>query len=373
MSKNEIQTEIMVSPARARSIIENLLPLRRSIFLWGSPGIGKSSIVNQIARDKGMGFVDLRLSQISLGDLIGIPYPAKEGDRVDGVRWAPPFFINQVREYSRTMNGVILFLDEFNCAIPAVLASAYQLVLERRAGVHELPENCYIVAAGNHESDRGVTFKMPTPLLNRFIHLNLTVSFDDWINYAVSNDYHYLVTGYLQENKADLFSFDPKSADRAFATPRSWEFVSDILHQYTKNYGTLQLSDSSDLHAVISGCVGSGIATKFISYLRQWEKLPKVNDVLSGKVTEYNFEDLSVIYSLIYNLAYELRQIFQKKDKNYETYVDRVVMFMHNNMPPEFVMVGLRVIVLTYKLRINLRGEAWNKINTRYKDIFQQM
>lgn len=372
-NKNEISTEITVSPNQAKNILSTLLPLRRAIFLWGSPGIGKSSIVSQIAHEKGMGFVDLRLSQISLGDLIGIPYPAKEGDRVEGVRWAPPYFINQVREYSRTMNGVVLFLDEFNCAIPAVLASAYQLVLERRVGVHELPENCYIIAAGNHESDRGVTFKMPTPLLNRFIHLNVGINFSDWIEYAVSKDYHYLVTGYLQENKADLFSFDPKNADKAFSTPRSWEFVSDILHQYTKEKGSLQLSDSVDLHAIISGCVGSGIATKFISYLRQWEKLPKVDDILSGKITQYKFEDLSVIFSLIYNLAYELRQIANSKAKNYDEICDRVVLFMHNNMPPEFVMVGLRVIILTYKLKINIKGEAWKKVSERYKDLFQQM
>ena len=107
-------------------------------FLWGAPGIGKSSIVKQIADEKGLDFIDLRLALMDPTDLKGIPFYDKE---THTALWAPPAFLPREGEG-------ILFLDELNSAAPAVQSSAYQLILDRRIGEYELPDGWAIVAAG---------------------------------------------------------------------------------------------------------------------------------------------------------------------------------------------------------------------------------
>ena len=124
---------------------------------------------------------------------------------------------------------IVLFLDELNLH-PSVQAAAYQLVLNKRIGQYNLPTNVKIVAAGNRETDRGVTYRMPSPLANRFRHINMEVNFEDWSIWATNNKVHQDVIGYLTYSKADLFDFDPKTSSQAFATPRSWNYVSEILN-----------------------------------------------------------------------------------------------------------------------------------------------
>ena len=129
------------------SVITSLSEQKVPTFLWGAPGIGKSSIVKQIADSLNIGFIDLRLALMDPTDLKGIPFYDKESH---SALWAPPAFL------PRDGTG-ILFLDELNSAPPSVQASAYQLILDRKVGEYELPDGWAIVSAGNRESDRGVT------------------------------------------------------------------------------------------------------------------------------------------------------------------------------------------------------------------------
>ena len=110
--------------------------------------------------------------------------------------WAPPAEL-PTEEFAAQFDNIVLFLDEMNSAAPAVQAAAYQLILNRRVGQYKLPDNVLIVAAGNREADKGVTYRMPAPLANRFVHLELAVDFDDWFQWAVENDIHQDVVGYL--------------------------------------------------------------------------------------------------------------------------------------------------------------------------------
>lgn len=123
--------------------LEALVAQKVPTFLWGAPGIGKSSIVKQIAQQKDVGFIDLRLALMDPTDLKGIPFYDKESHTA---LWAPPAFLPREGEG-------ILFLDELNSAAPAVQSSAYQLILDRRVGEYVLPDGWAIVAAGNREGD----------------------------------------------------------------------------------------------------------------------------------------------------------------------------------------------------------------------------
>jgi len=247
-------------------------------FLWGAPGIGKSSIVKQIAKEKGVAFIDLRLALMDPTDLKGIPFYDKESH---SALWAPPAFLPREGEG-------ILFLDELNSAPPSVQSSAYQLILDRRVGEYELPDGWAIVAAGNREGDRGVTYRMPAPLANRFVHYELEVSVADWRDWAYKSGLNENIIAYISYKNEHLFTFDAKSDTKSFATPRSWEYVANILNSGMRE---------SLLLESLSGTVGREVAVSFLSFLKVASRLPSIENIISAKEYEYS-DAVDVLYAL---------------------------------------------------------------------------
>ena len=267
-------------------LIESQIP----VFVWGSPGIGKSSIIKQIANDKGLDFVDLRLSLLDPTDLKGIPFFDQENHEAV---WASPNFLPK----NPNSKG-ILFLDEINTAPPSVQASAYQLVLDRKVGDYELPKGWSIVAAGNHESDRGVVYRMPPPLANRFVHLSMEVSFEDWKKWAYGHGIDSSIIAFLHYDGSRLFDFDPASNQKSFPTPRSWEYVDRILSSGLDN--TLLLE-------TISGAIGSQSATAFVSFKKVMHRLPNITKLLEGEEVEVE-HDSQVLFALIAGIVSHIKQ-----------------------------------------------------------------
>ncbi len=277
-----------------RSLIEEKIP----IFIWGSPGIGKSSIVKQIAQEKGLEFVDLRLSLLDPTDLKGIPFFDQEHNEAV---WASPSFLPK----DKNSKGV-LFLDEINTAPPSVQASAYQLVLDRKVGEYELPKGWSIVAAGNNESDRGVVYRMPPPLANRFVHLNMEVSFEDWKEWAYSNNIDSSIIAFLNYDQSKLFEFDPSKNEKSFPTPRSWEYVHRVLSSEV---------DERLLMEIVSGAVGNESATAFMSFRKVMHQLPNIDELLEGKELEVE-KDSQVLFALISGIVSNIKQNSTKEKIN---------------------------------------------------------
>jgi hypothetical protein len=331
-----------VTPSDARSRVLRAFKNKRPVFLWGPPGIGKSELIQGLTEDLGGACIDLRLGQCEPTDLRGIPY----FDRDKGVmNWAPPIELPS-EEFAKQYPIVVLFLDEMNSAAPAVQGAAYQLILNRQVGTYKLPDNVVMVAAGNRESDKGVSYRMPSPLANRFVHLEVRQDFDSWFNWAVSKNVHKDVVGYISFAKQDLFDFDPKSASRSFATPRTWTFVSDFL--YDEDATDAELTD------LIAGTVGEGLAVKFMAHRKVAGSMPKPEDVLAGKVKELKVKEVSAMYSLTISLCYELQEQYKKlgKDKmaDWHTQADNFLKFMMDNFSTELVVMGARVALTTYNL-----------------------
>ncbi len=275
---------------------EALIPLIDSqipTFIWGNPGVGKSSLVQQIADLKDMRFIDLRLSLLDPTDLRGIPFFESEEKKAV---WAKPEFLPD----TESEDFGILFLDEINSAPPTIQAAAYQLILDRKIGEYTLPKNYSIIAAGNYESDRGVTYRMPTPLANRFVHLNFDLDFESWKLWAYENDIDKRIISYLSYKPGDLFMFDPKSALKSFATPRSWKFVDDILRSKL---------DEKLLENVISGAIGDETAKEFLNYSRVMDELPDIKQILEGNSVDIP-ERNSALYALIIGIVYALKDDF---------------------------------------------------------------
>jgi hypothetical protein len=236
-------------------------------------------------------------------------------------------------------------MDEMNSAPPAVQAAAYQLVLNRRVGTYVLPKNVVLVAAGNREGDKGVTYRMPAPLSNRFIHLEMKVDWEDYSFWATENRIHKDVVGYLTFSKKDLYDFDPKSASRSFATPRSWTFVSELLEDDDCEDNTL-----TDL---ISGAVGEGLAIKFMAHRKVASMMPDPTDILSGKVKKMESKEISAMYSLAVSLCYELKDSSDKKSKNWIKQVNNFFRFIMENFETELVIMSTKLALTQYQLPLD--------------------
>ena len=328
-----------VSAVEARKGLIRCFKKQRPVFLWGPPGIGKSELIADIAKDLDGFMIDLRLSQMEPTDLRGIPFFNKELGKMD---WAPPIDLPD-EELAGQYPIIVLFMDEMNSAAPSVQAAAYQLVLNRRIGKYVLPDNVVMVAAGNRESDKGVTYRMPSPLSNRFIHMEMRVDFDSWQTWAVNNRIHKDVVGYLSFAKQDLFDFDPRSASRSFATPRSWTFVSELLDDDDDDGSNIDL---------ISGAVGEGLAVKFMAHRKVAGQMPNPEEVLSGEVTELKVKEVSAMYSLTTSLCYELKDTYDRKPKadEWNKKADNFFRFIMDNFTTELVVMAARIAITTYNI-----------------------
>lgn len=344
MSKTVSEARTVTS-VEARRAILRAFKKQRPLFLWGPPGIGKSELVGGIAEELGGVCVDIRLGQVEPTDLRGIPY----FDRDRGVmNWAPPIDLPS-QEFADKHPIVVLFLDEMNQAAPAVQGAAFQLVLNRAVGTYKLPDNVVVIAAGNRESDKGISYRMPTPLANRFVHLEMRPDFDAWQQWAVNNRIHKDVVGYISFAKQDLYDFDPRSSGRSFATPRSWTFVSELLED----------GDDQTNMDLIAGTIGEGLAVKFMAHRKIASNMPKPEDILAGKVKELKTKEVSAMYSLTISMCYELQDSYTKlaqggKDAKglaaWYDQSDNFLRFVMDNFTTELVVMGIRVALTTYNL-----------------------
>jgi hypothetical protein len=232
-------------PTRVAEVLREMIGTRWPIFVWGPPGVGKSSVVQQIARELEFDLIDIRASLLDPTDLRGIPM-VQDGRAV----WCPPTFLP-----SGGGKPGILFFDELSAAPSLVQASLYQLTLDRRVGEYELPPNWHILAAGNRAGDFSVSYRMPSALANRFVHIEFEVDFEDWRAWATSAGVNSLVIGFLGTRPELLLNMSPE--DRAFPSPRSWEMASDAMRG---------MGGPKSARDVIPGIVGEGAAIEFAAY-----------------------------------------------------------------------------------------------------------
>ena len=343
-----------VTPNGAKKGITRAFKKKRPLFIWGPPGIGKSDIVSQIGNDMQAHVIDIRLSLWEPTDIKGIPY---FDPTVNKMVWGAPSELPDA-EMAAKHKWIILFLDEMNSAAPSVQAAAYQLILNRKVGQYTLPDNVLIIAAGNREADKGVTYRMPAPLANRFVHLELAVSFDDWFQWSVVNNINTDVVGYLTFAKKDLYDFDPRSPSRSFATPRSWTFVSELLDD------DLDEATTTDL---VAGAVGEGLALKFMAHRKVAASMPNPSDILAGKVREMKSKEISAMYSLTVSLCYELKEASDKNDKKFDDKVNNFLRFSMDNFDTELVVMGIKLALTQYSLPIDPdEVQCFDEFHERY-------
>jgi hypothetical protein len=235
------------------------------VMLWGSPGVGKSDMIADIAKARDAYLYDERLSTLESVDLRGTPRAV--GDRV---QWARPVLFQALHEAADAGRPTILFLDEINAAAPSVQAAAFQLILNRRIGEHVLPDGCAIVAAGNRQSDRASAQRMPSALANRFAHVDLDADADAWRAWAAGAGLSPLVIAFLAFRPA-LVHVMPDADARAFPTPRAWTQVAKVADA------------PADLRpGLVRGLVGEAAAGEFEAFAKVWTRAPSIASILAN-------------------------------------------------------------------------------------------
>lgn len=252
-----------MKPSQLLPALKHLVAIKRPAFLWGAPGVGKSDLISQLAKDLKVELKDVRLSLMDPTDLKGFPTPSKVGTK-SVMSWLPPDFLP-------TKGKGVLFLDEMNSAPQSVQAAAYQLILNRKIGDYELPKDWTIIAAGNRTGDRSVVHAQPAALSNRFIHLDYDVDTEDWIDWAIKHGISDATRGYIRYRPANLFTAKLEAGMRAFPSPRTWAFADSIINSSLGGDVELEL---------LKGTVGEGVAAEYMGFLRESKNLPNIDRIL---------------------------------------------------------------------------------------------
>ena len=225
-----------------------------------------------------------------------------------GINLTEKYDYSKIRVVVR--DKAILFLDELSAAVPEVQNAALQLVLDRRVGEYNLPDDVPIIAAGNREDDSAFVNPMSAPLANRFCHATLVPNVQDWIeNFAYPMKLRFDIISYVKQNPKALFDFNEDSlanGDMGWTSPRSWTHLS------------YQLQDDMPIkiqNAVIAGHIGKRYAVDFSTYRSVFmdPNFPNTDEILTGKLTEPKEDlELHIKFSLWVALCYKLHEYYEK-------------------------------------------------------------
>lgn len=248
---------------RARDLLKLYTSANIPTFLWGPPGVGKSSLIHQEAAEQNMNVIDFRCSTRDPVALMGIP--SVEGDTA---RWKVPDEFPQVE---RDGAAGYLFLDELNVAAPSMQAAAFGLVLDRKVGEYVLPKGWRVIAAGNRQSDKAAAQRMPSALANRFAHIDVDADVDTTVQHFIDLDVDPLMIAFLRFRPALLLNMEGGADLRAFPTPRSWEQAAKVIKAPEILRGE-----------AVRGIVGDGAAAELEGFIRVYQQLPSLDLVLAN-------------------------------------------------------------------------------------------
>ena len=335
---------ITISPKQATPLLLKALKAQLSPFIVGSPGIGKSDIVNAIAEANSLQVIDLRLSQMDPVDLNGLPFPSADGKRMDFI--PPAYFPLEGDDLPDGKEGWCLFLDELNSAPLSIQSAAYKLILDRKVGQQYLHKNVLIIAAGNKASDKAITNKMGTALQSRMVHLELHVDVEDWLKWAEKNHIDYRILAYINFKSSALFVFDPNHNDVTFACPRTWAFLSKIIKD--------EVQLTYDLLPLMAGTISEGAAREFRAFSDIFQDLITLPEILANPAGVSVPQEPSTQYALTSMIS----------EKITEANCDKLMVFI-SRLPIEFQIILLRQAIARNNKLFKTQGlKKWLSVNS---------
>jgi len=338
-----------VNHEQLKKILKIAYRAKRSYFIWGAIGIGKSYSVKELGKElakeenrefvewnnltkeeklkimenleKYFIFIDQRALQFDLGD-----FKLPKFENTNGTfEWCIPLVYKAICD--KRAKG-ILFFDEFNLAPPSIQGMFYQIINDKQIGEHKISDGIFIIGAGNRLEDKANIYEMPKPLLDRFEHLELKIpSLEEWTKWALANGIDHRIISFLHFKPSYLFKLDEKSKDNAFPTPRGWEYLSNMIEKINDEEEEL-------LENIISSNVGEACAIEMISFLKLTKNI-RIKDFLDNPEKIKEIDKIDLKYSIICELA----EIYKQQEKSLDK-IMKIVQFLE----PEFAILCLRLL-----------------------------
>ena len=269
--------------------IQAALPLlrpRQAVMLWGGPGIGKTQVIEGLAGKLNASCRTIVTSTYEPTDLGGCPFPVASKDGATRyLRYLVAKWGYDATTEAEDPRPMVLFFDDLPTAHEQVQAACYRLFLDREIGDLRLRDNVRIMAAGNRPEDNAATHDMPTPLGNRMLHIYAKCSPDAWVEWGVNQGNIYpWVVAYIRTHQHMLYTFNPDSAEKAFASPRSLEMLSNLLYDLDK----ARMNNDANTgmrFKLTSGLVGKGWALQFFQFVRVAEKAISPERIVKDPMT----------------------------------------------------------------------------------------
>lgn len=243
-----------------RRALSPLFQIKMCPLIIGSHGVGKSTSVREYTEQEGIGFIDLRLGQMEVGDLLGLPEIVGKADDKRTVFARPKWF--------PTEGKGILFLDEINRAKRDVLQAVFQLVLDRKLHDYTLPDGWQVVAAINPSTEDYQVTEFDKALNDRFCHIKVTSSYLDFIGYGNEKGFNKSMLSFISNHPGMLRGVGA-DFNLNYVTPsdRSWEFVSRL----TELFDNKQLDDEI-YNELMVGIVGLEASTAYLAWKKTADK-----------------------------------------------------------------------------------------------------
>lgn len=277
-----LPVEYHVTIGQAKAFVEDCMDSGLVPILRGSPGLGKSALGHAVAKFYNLKLLDERFAGYDPTDINGFP----DLDREKGTAHYFPLDTFPIEGTPLPINpetgeqyaGWLLLADELTSAVPAVQAASYKLFLDRMVGQKKLHDKCWLMAAGNLDSDNAVTHEMSTALISRLINIQIVISQKEWLEWAIADGQHSLITSFIDYRGADFFyTFDTDNPNQPFACPRTWEFASKLVKTFQKKGVAI-----SSRTALLAGTVGPGAAAALTGFAATWGKLPALTEILAN-------------------------------------------------------------------------------------------
>lgn len=307
MNIKQAKTEIMhsVSAYLAKNEAgEYKIPAirQRPILLMGPPGIGKTQIMEQIARECRIGLVAYTITHHTRQSAVGLPFIREK--EYDGKTYSVTEYtmseiiasVYQKMEDSGLKEG-ILFIDEINCVSETLAPTMLQFLQCKTFGNQAVPEGWIIVAAGNPpEYNKSVRdFDMVT--LDRVRYLDIEADFKVWKEYAKEKHIHNAILSYLELHPKNFYRVEADVDGLQFVTARGWEDLSNLM----ETYETMGLAvDETVIHEFVHHKDVAEDAAAYFDLYRKYQDDYGIKEILSGRVKPQ-------IYERIYEAAFDER------------------------------------------------------------------